>query len=246
MRPIVRTALVVAGVAAVAKLASWLSPPPESRQQHPAVPGSASAARSECPPGTLPDGRACIPVPDDPSPLAPTEPTRDHSSAIPRRPDRPREYDRYQWPVDLTAEGVISPEPPVPGALLIPQQRGAPVRALQLRHQVGDAALLAVSNLVGTTVVTLHTLRHPGGLRQYLVLYGRLSSTGAALKAGASLPSGTVLGKVGDSGQPGDVHLYLEVRQVRGNVDLTQLPVAEIRHPARTVPCDPRNVFPSD
>jgi hypothetical protein len=40
------------------------------------------------------------------------------------------------------------------------------------------------------------------------------------------------------------VHLYLEVRQVRRNVDPRLLPIDELRKSARTIACDPRNVFP--
>ena len=163
---------------------------------------------------------------------------------LPRRPDRPTAYEDYRWPVELTAEGIVTDEPSALGSLFIPQRRGAVVRAEQLVHQVGDAEVLAIDELVGTTVVTLHTLRHAGGLREYLVFYGSLAETSPGLKRGANVAPQTVIGKVGDSGQPGSVRLYLEVRQLRRNVDPKGLPMPELRHPARSIACDPRNVFP--
>ena len=242
MRPVVRTALLVAGLAAIIQIGSWLSgPSPEART---IAVASATATRGQCPAGTLPDGRACIPVPEGPVADGDAERRGADESWIPRRPDRPESYERYRWPVELSAEGVLPSDANSPGGLVFPEQRGTEVRSRQLLHQVGDAEVLAITDLIGTTVITLHTLRHPGGLRQYVVLYGHLGETDPGLKQGTNLRPDAVIGKVGDSGRPGYVGLYLEVRQVRRNIDLTRLPVAEIRHPARTVACDARNVFP--
>jgi murein DD-endopeptidase MepM/ murein hydrolase activator NlpD len=245
MRPVVRAALFAAGLAAIAQVASWLNDAEPAHQVAAPTESASAALLGQCPPGTLPDGRACIPVPESPAepgdlPASPA--VRDET--IPRRPDRPESYARYDWPVALSPAGVLSPDAGASGSLAIPQQRGVEVRARKLVHQVGDAEVLAITDLVGNTVATLHTLRHPGGLRQYVVLYGGLGEIDPGLKRGANVAPGAVLGKVGDSAVPGDVHLYVEVRQIRRNVDPRALPIAELRKSARTVACDPRNVFP--
>jgi murein DD-endopeptidase MepM/ murein hydrolase activator NlpD len=58
-----------------------------------------------------------------------------------------------------------------------------------------------------------------------------------------NLREGSLIGYVGDSGSPGDVHLHLEVRQVREGVNVAELAPGEIAKNDKTVVCDPRNVL---
>jgi murein DD-endopeptidase MepM/ murein hydrolase activator NlpD len=181
---------------------------------------------------------------------------------IPRRPERPADYDLYRMPVapipgqsfvlsgydlhlpdasqrrgaELSAVGH--------GGIDIAQKRGTEVRLVNLTHQVGDAEVLFTGALFGTSVVTLHTLREGGALREYVVIYGHLDGTAPGLRRGGSVREGALLGFVGDSGSPGVVHLHLEVRRVRPEVNVRQLAPGELAQNARTVVCDPRNVLP--
>jgi murein DD-endopeptidase MepM/ murein hydrolase activator NlpD len=118
------------------------------------------------------------------------------------------------------------------------------VRLVALEHQQGDADVLFVGPLIGNTVVTRHSVRESGVLREYLVFYGHLQAPASGLIRGVTVAEGTVLGFVGDSDSPGVLHLQLEIRQVRANVDSQALAKGELLLNARTVACDPRNVLP--
>jgi murein DD-endopeptidase MepM/ murein hydrolase activator NlpD len=124
------------------------------------------------------------------------------------------------------------------------QKRGTAVTLVPLEHQVGDASVLWVGKLFGNSVVTEHTVREGGGLRQYLVIHGHLEKPAAGLTKGQGVPAGAVVGYVGDSGSPGVVHLHLEIRRAREGVALAALEPGELIRNARTVACDPRNVLP--
>jgi murein DD-endopeptidase MepM/ murein hydrolase activator NlpD len=93
-------------------------------------------------------------------------------------------------------------------------------------------------------VVTHHVVREGGALRDYLVIHGHLEKPASTLRAGVSVPAGSTLGYVGDSGSPGVVHLHLEVRRAREGVTLTALSAGELAQNSKTVACDPRNVLP--
>jgi murein DD-endopeptidase MepM/ murein hydrolase activator NlpD len=118
------------------------------------------------------------------------------------------------------------------------------VRLVNLEHQVGNAEVLFVGPLFGNSVVTRHTLREAGELREYLVLYGHLEAAAPGLRRTLSLREGDLVGFVGDSGSPGIVHLHLEIRRVRREVNVAELAAGELMHNAKTVVCDPRNVLP--
>jgi murein DD-endopeptidase MepM/ murein hydrolase activator NlpD len=117
------------------------------------------------------------------------------------------------------------------------------VRLVNLEHQVGDAVVQASGHLFGNSVVTLHTLREAGALREYLVIYGHLDGIAPGISHGLALKADSLLGYVGDSDSPGIVHLHLEVRRAREGVDAAQLPIGQITQNAKTVACDPRNVL---
>ncbi|HKQ72018.1 MAG TPA: M23 family metallopeptidase [Polyangiaceae bacterium] len=224
-----------------------------------------------CPAGTLPDGDVCVPIPN--AALGGEELVAQGAAhhdkrgrfraydQIPRRPDRAEAYDVYTYPVAVsglypTMSGYDLDLPEAEqrqgrqfshvghGGIDLPAPRGAPVRVVRLEHQEGLAAVLFVGKLFGTTVITRHTLREGGRLRDYVLVHGHLDRAEEGLpRGGATVPPGAVLGYVGDTGSAGIVHLHLEVRRVRDDVDLSKtLPERLVANEVSVV-CDPRNVL---
>jgi len=226
-----------------------------------------------CPVGSLPDGDACVHIQsdDDDAPETSASPNAHHDKRgrwvvydqIPRRPDRPADYDAYRYPVPCAHGCVVSgydldrPDDTQRrgrhlshvghGAVDLPQKKGTPITMVALEHQVGDAEVVYVGPLFGTTVLTRHTLREGGQLRDYLLLFGHLDAPAGGLAAGVHLKEGDSVGFVGDTGSPELVHLHLEARRLREGVDvgnvLKQGPGALIDNESSVV-CDPRNVLP--
>jgi murein DD-endopeptidase MepM/ murein hydrolase activator NlpD len=225
-----------------------------------------------CPVGTLPDGGVCVPVPDitlGGEALAEQRAAHHDRSGrlrvydqIPRRPERPADYRKYQLPVaPLPQQSFVTSgyDLDLPddeqrrgaemkavghGGIDLAQKRGTPVALVALEHQVGDADVLFVGKLFGNSVVTHHAVREQNVLRDYLVIHGHLEKPASGLTRGATLPAGGIVGYVGDSGSPGVVHLHLEVRRAREGVVLNALGPGELAHNSKTVACDPRNVLP--
>jgi hypothetical protein len=233
--------------------------------------GALESTASLCPAFTLPDGDACVhPFDTDDAPEASLSPGAHHDKRgqwvvydqIPRRPERPADYDLYRYPIPCEAHCVVSGyDLDMPdddqrrgrklshvghGAVDLPQKKGTPVVAVSLEHQDGDAEVVYVGSLFGTTVVTRNTVREgaPGQTRDYVMLYGHLDAPAPGLTAGAHLHDGELLGFVGDTGSPELVHLHLEARRVRDGVDASKLGPAAIVANENTVVCDPRNVLP--
>ncbi len=235
-------------------------------------------AEAGCPTGTLPDGNACVRLPTDDDgefPGAAELPNahRERSgrwaqyAQIPRRPDRPESYDLYTYPIPPGLPGghyVVSgydlDRPDAEqrrgrtlraighGGVDLPQKRGTPVKVVALEHQKGSADVLYVGPLFGTTVVTRHTLREAGQLRDYVMLYGHLDGVAPGLAAGTAMQNGDLVGFVGDTGSPELIHLPLEARRVREGVDIAariaKSGPGEVLADDATVVCDPRNVLP--
>ena len=273
MRALLYAALAVLVLSAAGRLAGGT---PAAVRAQPRK-GSSSAApstpdlQSLCPARTLPDGRVCIPVPAGPTGLPALHSERGAHrerdgqwrlyDQIPRRPDRPAEYERYTFPVQVAdREQIVSGydldvadafqrrgaalSAVGHGGVDIVQQRGSEVRLVALEQQQGDAVVLYVGPLFGNTVVTHHVLREGGEQRDYLVLFGHLERPAPGVHVGQTLPAGSLVGLVGDSGSAGVVHLHLEIRRVRPGVSPAALGSGEYVHNARTVACDPRNVLP--
>lgn len=227
-----------------------------------------------CPPGTAPDNGSCVHLVGgaEDGPLAPARANihREKSGRlkeyeqIPRLPDRPADYDAYRYPIPPGLPGgrhVVSgydldrPDQQQRrgrtlrhvghGGVDLPQAKGTPVKLVTLEHQEGDAEVLYTGPLFGTTVVTRHTLREGGRLRDYVVLFGHLDAIAQGVTAGMSLKDGELVGAVGDTGSPSLVHLHLEIRRVREDVDLAKTPAGPmLATDAISVVCDPRNVLP--
>lgn len=270
MQALAKAAALTAAVAALSRAAET----PRPNEGSVFVQGSTdkSGLVSPCPPGTLPDANVCIPVPvggrGGDELLSERNSHREKSGAwrfydqIPRRPERPSDYRRYRLPVaptknqNLVVSGYDLDRPDEQqrrgasmkaighGGIDIAQKRGSEVRLVNLEHQVGDAEVLFVGEVFGNSVVTRHALREGGRLREYVIVFGHLEGAAPGLQKGMNVREGSLVGFVGDSGAPGDVHLHFEVRQVRDGVNAQKLASGELTKNDKTVVCDPRNVLP--
>ena len=238
----------MASLAVLVRVAGWLSPPADRVEPSPAP--SWSARPNPCPPGTLPDGHACVPVG-----VARLEAPGAQAAAdrIPRGPDRVLELGAYRLPVSPSLRALFGPydlgQPELRGAaaqagLDLAQERGAEVRVVRLLSQSADAELLDVRKDGGLTVVTLHETgdgREPGS---YLLIHGGLGQTRPGLERGIKLKEGALLGWVGDPGGPGLCHVHFDVRRIRDGVDPRREPVDRLMQDAMSFSTDPRNVLP--
>ncbi|MGC4092321.1 MAG: M23 family metallopeptidase [Polyangiaceae bacterium] len=180
---------------------------------------------------------------------------------IPRRPERPADYRRFALPLPIPKQqaflgsGYDLDRPDAEqrrgahlkavghGGLDLASPRGTPVHGVRLEHQRGDAEVLFVGELFGISVVTLHSVKEAGALRDYLIVHGHLERPNQTLRVGDVVTPDTTLGFVGDTGSPGLVHLHFEVRRVRDDVNVRGLGAGELVHNAKTIACDPRNVL---
>ena len=266
-----RTPLVVAGTVATAVLVLHAEPKRVTAAPSIAVAKAAPApAEIDCPPDTIPDGDVCVHVEEEAAADAPVArgAHRERSGRwsvydqIPRRPERPADYDAYRYPIPpglANGRSVLSgydldlPDPDQRrgrriravghGGVDLPQRKGTPIRAIPLDHQEGDATVLYVGDLFGRSVVTRHVLREAGGLRTYVLIFGHLDAPAPGLARGAPVREGDVVGFVGDTGSPELVHLHLEARRLRDGVDLDAHAGPDVVSDAVTIVCDPRNVL---
>lgn len=232
--------------------------------------GAGRLVPGPCPRGTLPDGDTCVHFPDDDEGARDVESaSKEHQDTrarwsiydeIPRRPDRPEDYDAYRYPVLCVHQCVVSgydldrPDEAQRrgrhlssvghGAVDLPQKKGTPIAMVLLEHQQGDAEVVYAGPLFGTTIITRHALHEAGQLRDYLLLFGHMDSQAPEVYVGTRIKEGQILGFVGDSASPELVHLHLEVRRVRSGVDVAKLPPMSMIANENSVVCDPRNVLP--
>lgn len=239
---------------------------------HPEVSGSGATLDQGCGAGMFPDNGACVHLEPDDETEAPAAQNahRERSGKwvlydqIPRRPDRPSDYDAYVYPIPAGLPGghsVISgydldrPDDTQRrgrtlhavghGGVDLPQARGTPIAMIALDHQQGDAEVVYTGPLFGTTVVTRHTIHEGGGLRDYILLFGHLDAIAPGLSKGKPVRAGDVVGTVGDTGSPELIHLHLEARRVREGVDVATITTPnQLLAPEVSVVCDPRNVLP--
>jgi murein DD-endopeptidase MepM/ murein hydrolase activator NlpD len=274
MHPLNRAAGVALGFVLLGGRAATDLPAVRTRSKMAASPNAGPEGVSAlCPPFTLPDDDACVPIP--PGDALGVEaltaiPGAHHDKRgrlesydqIPRRPDRPAAYDAYRYPIpvpegNLAMSGYDLDLPEADqrrgrkfshvghGGLDLAAPRGTPVQLVKLEHQEGDAEVLFVGKLFGNTVVTRHALREGGRLRDYAVIFGHLERPAPGLETGRpSLAEGAVIGYVGDSSSPGIVHLHFEVRRVREGIDAGKVASDRLVANDVSVVCDPRNVLP--
>jgi murein DD-endopeptidase MepM/ murein hydrolase activator NlpD len=268
------------GLTAVLSLGSPVAPRP--RNEATTTPARAPAyapshlTAALCPRGSMPDGDACVHLESEnegdqgegaPEPETSVNTHRDSVGRwvvydeIPRRPDRPADYEAYRYPVPCEPNACVvsgydldrSDDQQRRGARLrqvghgavdLLEPRGTPISVVALEHQEGSAEVVYVGLLFGTTVVTRHTVREAGRLRDYLLLFGHMDSTAPGIAPGVPLREGDVIGSVGDTGSPGRVHLHLETRRLRDGVDPAKLAPSSLANGASSIVCDPRNVLP--
>ena len=273
MHPVVRAAVVVAALAALSASARS-DPSRRGITVQRELPEERNAMPSLCPPGTLPDFDQCLPIPEQAlfeqgAELVGTQNVHREKSGrwtiyeqIPRLPDRPADYDAYRYPIPPPPGGKHAVGPydldrpdseqrrgarltfTGHGGVDLMQRRGTEVRAITLEHQEGEAQVVFAGKLFGISVVTRHTLREGGRLRDYVMLHGHLDDIAQGIEPGMPVREGDLLGYVGDTGSEGLVHLHLEVRQVRDGIDAAQLGTQSVVRPTVSIPCDPRNVLP--
>lgn len=225
-----------------------------------------------CPKGRLPDGDVCVRLPGDDEGLdAPVEENAHIERSgryaiydqIPRRPDRPADYDLYRYPIqgflpgghsvvsgyDLdrpnqTQRRGFSLHAVGHGGVDLPAPKGTPIPVVALEHQVDDEEVVFVGHWAGNTVMTRATVRESGQLRDYLVMFGHLDRVAPGIQPGARVHEGDIIGFVGDTGSPELVHLHFEVRRVRDGIDIRGKPAWQLTDGSVSVVCDPRNVLP--
>ncbi len=183
-----------------------------------------------CPDGQLPDAGACVPVPIEPIP----EEAVGLGGSLPRRADRPEDFQRYALPVSATgpvrAASLDDQEPLPVDAVVIPAEEGARVQPTRLDAQQGPTEVVFAGDRAGPTVITAHTVERAGRKDRYLMIYGRLASV--ASPGGPDQPLGTVGGQ----------GLLLAVRKVRQGLEVKEL-VPNLPGDA-VIASDPRNVLP--
>jgi hypothetical protein len=230
--------------------------------QAPAPPPVASVAapvpslvEMPCPPRHVPEGEACVPLPELAAPPG-DDVFRERKGrgaavdVLPRRPDRPADPAALRYPLASEPlvlrgfdEAVASDVSPM--SIELAAERGAVVSALVLDGQVGATKVAAVGRLVGNSVVTSHVVGEGDQARTYLLVHGHLDAAAPDVAAGKELAAGAQLGFVGDSGNPGFVSLYLEARVVRvDSGDISKLDAKRLCDASISVPSDARNVLP--
>ena len=248
MNPLVRACIALAVLAALAtSVHRELRPVRVESQPSGGAATLSSRLSRPCPPGTLLDQRVCIPVPG-PEPAASATSVRNWQiyDRLPRRPERPAEFERYRLP--LAEPALIEPSPlgldgQVSGdALLLSAAARAPVRHQPLSDQQGKARVLYTGELLGKSVVVEHRVLESRQQQTYLVIYGNLGEI--STRAGAELNPNDEIGTVGVTKTGSALGLHLEVRRVRHGVDAGRLGPGQFRDRAMTIACDPRNVFP--
>lgn len=236
------------------------------------TPGGQCLQPALCPADTLPIDGLCLAMRsdalEDASPEMQSNAHTDRAGNlvvyehIPRRPDLPANYDSYLYPTEPWGGQTVSSGYDLGrsdmqqrrghalravghGGVDLPQERGAPVRALALRGQQGDAEVLYAGPLFGNTVVLLHIVRDGENTRSLLALHGHLDTIAPGLRRHQSVAATSLLGTVGDSGAEGIVHLHYEIRMLRPGINPARLegPMSYVAQD-NSVPCDPRNVLP--
>jgi len=258
MQPLVRAAVFAALFAAVGMFGltreKASEPPPD------VTPGLAAPAGAvSCGPFQLPEGEACLPIarsgqsegtgPVDRTPRA----LRERKEMIPRRPERPADVATYRFPLAESVKPVllagldlppgIVPDVQVgPASALLGASKGDEVVVVTLDGLEGLAEVAFVGELVGTTVVTAHTVREGGRLRQILMVHGYLERPGDHAIAGSSVDDGDVIGYVGSLPTGSDA-LYIEARQVREGTNLSAIDPSKLLDDNASIACDVRNVL---
>lgn len=259
MQPLVRAAVFAAAFAA-AGVFGGLRPKETPKAPADVARAAAPALAVSCGPFQLPEGDVCLPLPrsgrterfDGPD-RPPRSAVRERSETIPRRPERPADVSAYRFPLagqdkPVVLEGLDLPKGTVPdaeigpSAVLLGATSGDEVIAVALDGQEGPAEIVFVGELIGGTVVTAHTVREGGRLRQILLVHGLLEGASDRAIEGSSVEDGDVMGYVGSLPGGRDA-LYVEARQVREGTNLSAVESSKLRDDSTSIACDLRNVL---
>jgi hypothetical protein len=251
MQTLAKAALGIALVALLATLTHERTVE-EKRGKAPEAPQAATGVARPleplvpCPPGQLPDGRVCIPVPK--APLDTTQAAGPRSQPkVARLPERPRDMLRYDFGVPLLSGGAS--EATLPGQTPAPAQaQGFQLRASEstavhsaaLESQQGPTVVRLVDPS-GGRIVTSHSVASPSGTQRYAVYYANLKTLGVS--AGQKLTQRTPLG-TSPSGSSEDPHIDLDLRRLRQGANDDGWRFGDFLDDSKTVRVDPRNLFP--
>jgi murein DD-endopeptidase MepM/ murein hydrolase activator NlpD len=130
------------------------------------------------------------------------------------------------------------------GGIDLVAARGTPIRMVPLEYQVGDAEILYVGWLFGTTVVTRHAIREPGDVHDYVLLFAHLQRVAPGVVRGSVLRADDLVGYVGDTASRGRPHLHLEARRVKEGVDAWGVIGWELKAREVSIVTDLRNLLP--
>lgn len=164
------------------------------------------------------------------------------TAKVGRLPERPPEWSRYQLPVELAEPTSVPAIDGAPGWVSASAGGGAAIQLVTLEGQRGDAEVVAVGQLRGITVVTLHRVQRGDAEAAYLVFYGRLARPGPSVVARARLGTLAVVGFLSDASA--GAKLEFAVRELRGPLPSTPPPLATLESDALGYAVDPRNVIP--
>lgn len=256
LSPLVLLALGAGALGALSRAVGGAAPPQDGYRADIDAPRNAGAPRNAeeglsdspiryevpCPPGQLPDGGICVPVPDPTELLHPAGSTA--VEALPLRADRPPELARYLLPTEALPDAGathLESSSEFGPALRLPAREGTPVRTLRLEGQAGATEVAFATSGPSALVVTVHRVERERGVLTYLLLHGELGSIEPAhldATPGQPVPldDGALLGQAGPQG------VLLGLRQLRRDVKLSEA-VPDLA-PDAVFPVDPRNLLP--
>lgn len=256
MRPLVKASVATAVLSALAWWGDRGIPTRSlTRALKPSTESIESGLSTLCPPGTLPDHAGCVPLP------AMAQETDSDRQKAPEHvgllPDRTKALGAYELPVkavDGTAVLTRGYEPQRPGTRQADCGNGqgphlgldlgtgpdAQVTSVALEGQDGQAEVVFVGELVGTTVVTMHRVKRQGQEVRVLVIYGQLGATEPSCVVGQSIATGSVVGRAKGEGASA---LHLETREVRASASQLELGSLKLLEGQVSIATDPRNVL---
>lgn len=253
VQPLVRAAVVAAVLAAVTRWSDLAAPRAQNALRVTAPSASASQGPTAlCPPGTLPDAHVCIPVP---ARVGTEVGVGSDQDQIPRHPDRPQDFARYELPVKDVAGvhaaapvGLAHPSPgepadPAAGGVDIETSSGQEVHVVALENQTGPGILAFVGEFIGTSIVVRLRVHEAGEDRNYLTVYGRLSGLAPGIEPGQHVEPGALLGLAGGRSPTGGTVVHLQIRRIRQGIEPEDLQPEQVLSESVTVAEDSRNVL---
>jgi hypothetical protein len=204
----------------------------------------------------------CIPVPE----RAGTSALGADADQIPRRPDRPADYSRYEFPVKAITGGVLAPmpvgtgscaaadcgglagpvtgtDPVAGGGVDIETSGGEQVRMIALENQSGAGTVAFTGEFVGPSVVIRQRVRESGQDRDYFVVYGRLAGIAQGIEPGQHIEPGALLGLAGGRSPIGSTTMHLQIRRVRQSISPDDVLREQVLDPSATIAEDVRNAL---